>query len=120
MAANMVRQAGDAAQAMAHHMDIPAPATEQGVVDAAMEDCVYCPPGIEIDNQDLRCAYPRAPQVDARGLSQLQLDNLTHAVWVDAAWQVTSPLFDDGPPPRYVTPTPKTRPIALTYCVQLK
>lgn len=99
---------------MAHDVEMPD-------LEAGMgHDCPYCPP----HHGDAQlCSHPSVPQMDARGLSQLQLDHLAHAahaIWMDVAWQATASLYDARPPPRYAIPLPKTRPIALTYCVQLK
>lgn len=141
MAATMAMGGPDMPQTMQHSMehsmdgavmdhsgmvhDMAMSDMEMAEMDAGRDghDCPYCPPHHDANDDAQLCTHARALQLDARGLTQLQLDNLAHAahvMWVDVTWQAAAPRLDAGPPPRYAIPIPKTRPVALTYCVQLK
>jgi hypothetical protein len=84
-----------------------------------MEHCVYCPPAAADMTSD--CAFPHAPTVDVFASTAHQVALLLDSPFMQPApfnlhdlrqTRVDWPTIDFIPAP--------TRPINLTYCVQLK
>ena len=92
---------------------------------AEMPDCIYCPPDLASDTDNVAdldvCLYPDASQVDGGKTHQQSQQLLFHPVFLPGShFNLALEPHAAAPPPRYLQPPILRRPLALTYCVQLK